>query len=134
MNYPKATMALIAAASCLLVACNQSKSADQVARDTAAAERTAENDAAKAQQRADARIASAQSDVRDEQRDLAHVRAVEGEKVAEAAAAGDYNVARARCESLSGATQKACRDQAEAGYDLAKARARQDKAGTDPRP
>lgn len=117
-----------------LAACDHSKSAAQVARDTAVAEQTAADNAARIQQKADARIASARGDVRDEQRDLSHVDAVEAQRVADAQAAADYQVALAGCEGLNGATQRACKDQASADYDVAKARARPDKAGADPRP
>ncbi len=126
--------ALLVLAAGALAACDHPKSAAQVARDTAAAEQTAANNAAKAQQEADARLASARGDVRDEQRDLAHVEAVETQRVPDAQAAGDYKVALARCEALSGATQQACKDQASADYDVARARAKQDKAGSDPKP
>ena len=129
-----AASALMVLAAGALAACDHSKSAAQVARDTAAAEQTAADNAAKVQQKADARIASAQGDVRDEQRDLAHVDAVEAQRVADAQAAGDYKVALARCEALSGATQQSCKDQASADYDVAKGRAKQDKAGSDPKP
>ncbi len=43
-------------------------------------------------------------------------------------------MALAACESLSGATQKSCRDKAEADYQLAKARAEQLRASTDAKP
>ena len=122
------------ALACVLVACNKAKDASDVAHDTARAEQEAQDNAAKVQQKADARIASARGDVRDEQRDLAHVESVEGQKVADAQAEGDYKVALARCESLSGANQKACKDQASADYDAAKAHAKQERAGADPKP
>jgi hypothetical protein len=127
-------LAVVAAMASVLSACDHAKSASQVARDTAAAEQTAANNAARIQQKADARIASAQGDVRDEQRDLAHVDAVEGQRVADAQAEGDYKVALARCEGLGGATERSCKEQAEADYDVAKARAKQVKASADPKP
>lgn len=126
--------AVIAAMAIALSACDHAKSAAQVAHDTAAAEHTSATNTAKIQQKADARIASAQGDVRDEQRDLAHVDAVEGQKIADTQAEGEYKVALARCEGLSGATQKSCTQQAEADYDVAKARAKQAKVGADPKP
>jgi len=127
-------LALLILADGGLSACDHSRSAAQVARDTAVAEQTAADNAARVQQKADARIASARGDVRDEQRDLAHVDAVEAQRVADTQATGDYKVALARCEALSGATQQVCKDQASADYDVAKARARQDKASSDPKP
>lgn len=126
--------ALMVLAAGALSACDHSRSAAQEARDTAAAEQTAADNAARVQQKADARIASARGEVRDEERDLAHVDAVEAQRVADAQAVGDYKVALARCEALSGATQQSCRDQASADYDVAKASAKQDNAGSDPKP
>ena len=123
-------LALLVLAASGLSACDHAKGAAQVARDTAVAEQTAADNAAKVQQKADARIASARGDVREEQRDLAHVEAVEAQRVADTQAAGDYKVALARCEALSGATQQACKAQANADYDVAKTRAKQDKASS----
>jgi hypothetical protein len=129
-----AAFVLVVTAVSALAACDSSRSPAQVARDTAAAEQAAANNAAKVQQKADARIASAHADVRDEQRDLAHVGAVEGQRVADTQAEGEYKVALARCEGLSGATLQSCKDQADADYDVAKARAKQAKASADPKP
>jgi hypothetical protein len=41
-----------------------------------------------------------------------------------AQADGDHKVAQQKCDAFSGDSQKACRDQAEAKYDLAKANAK----------
>ena len=125
---------LLVAAAGGLAACDHAKNAAQVARDTAVAEQTAADNAARVQQKADARIASARGDVRDEQRDLAHVDAVEAQRIADTEASGDYKVALARCEALSGATQQACKDQASADYDVATARAKQEKVSPGPKP
>ena len=129
-----AAFGMLAVAASALSACDHSKAAAQVTRETAAAQQIAADSAAKVQQKADARIASARADVRDEQRDLAHVGAVEGQKIADTQAEGDYNVALVRCEGLSGATQHSCKDQAKADYDVAKAMAKQAKANSDPKP
>jgi hypothetical protein len=59
---------------------------------------------------------------------------VQSQKVAETEAEGARNVALVACESLSGAAQKSCRDKAEADYHVAKARAEQLRASTDPKP
>jgi hypothetical protein len=72
--------------------------------------------------------------VRDEQRDLAHVTAKENEQVSDAEAKGAYDVAVARCEALSGAAQKSCRDQADADYKVAKAKAHEVRTQSDPKP
>ena len=79
-------------------------------------------------------IASARADVRDEQRDLAHVDAVESQRIADTHAQGEYKVALAQCEALSGATQQSCKDQANADYAVSRATAKQAKASADPKP
>lgn len=131
----KLSVVTVAVASiCVLSACDRAKSTAQVASDTNAAEQKAADDTAKVQQRADARIASAQDDVRNQQQDLAHVDAAQEEKVAETRAEGDYKVALAQCEGLGGAVQKSCKDQASADYDVARAKAKQARTETAPKP
>jgi ABC-type enterochelin transport system substrate-binding protein len=127
-------LVMLLSVACGLTACNHSKSSAEVAKDTSAAQQTAGEKVAAAQQQAAVRIASARGDVREEQRDLNHVDAVESQKVAETAAAGEHKVALVRCEGLSGSPQKSCKDRADADYEAAEARARQDRAATDPKP
>lgn len=127
-----AALAMIVTAVSALAACDNSKSVAQVSRNTGVA---AGDSAAQAQQKADARIASARGDVRDEQqRDLADAAAIEEQRLADAQAEGEYQVALARCEGLSGATQKSCKDQADADFGVAKAAAKQGRASADPKP
>lgn len=130
---PRALMfGLIAA--CVLSACYHSKSADQVAKDTATAESAATETTAKVEQKADEKLNSAQSVVHDEQAAAAHTRAVEGEKVAYAKAAGMHKVSLAQCGRLSGEAQKACKSQADSAFGTATAQAHQDRANADPKP
>jgi hypothetical protein len=129
---PVLTFALLSA--CMLNACDQAKSPDQVAKDTAAAETAAAQDTAKVEEKANDKVAGAQTVVRDEKAAEAHTRAVESEKVNDAEAAGTHKVALADCEKLGGEAQKACRAQADTAYDTAIAQARQAKADTDPKP
>jgi hypothetical protein len=126
------TVALMAL--CVLNACYQSKSPDQVAKDTAAAENTATQATVKAEQTAADKIGSAQQVVTDEAAAAAHTRAIEVEKLADTQATGDHKVALAQCESLNGEPQKACREQADTAFTLAEDRARQVRADTDPKP
>ncbi len=107
--------AAIAAIACVLSACDES--AAPPPRDTAAAEQAATTEAARVQQKADARIAAA----------------IEGQKITDEQAASDYEAALARCEGLSGATQQTCRDQADADYHIARTRAEQERARSDPK-
>ena len=129
-------LVMLLSLACALTACNGSKSAAEVAKDTSAAQQTAGDKVAAAQQQAADRIASARGEVREqrEQRDLSHVDAVESQKVAETAASGERKVAFARCEALSGAPQKSCKDQADADYETAEAQAKKDRAASDPKP
>jgi hypothetical protein len=121
-------------AACVLNACYQAKTPDQVAKDTATAEDTATQNAAKVEQNADEKLHGAQTVVHDEESAAAHTRAIETAKVAEAQAEGTHKVALAQCESLSGEAQKACRSQADTAYQTATAQAQQSRAYSDPKP
>lgn len=116
----------------VLGGCNNAKSPEQVAKDTAAAQRKAAEDTAKAEQKAHERVAKADTEVRNEEGDAAHTRAVQEEKVDEEKAKGDHDVALAQCGRLNGSAQKACKDQADAAYNTAVDRAKQAAADTEP--
>jgi hypothetical protein len=134
---PKRLPALVTfalATLCVLNACYQSKSPDQVAKDTAAAQDTANQTTGKAEERAADKIGSAQRVVTDEEAAAAHTRAIEIEKVSDTLAQGDHKVALAQCESLKGESQKACREQADSAFTVAEDKARQVRANTDPKP
>lgn len=134
MTHRLPLLVLCIATACALGGCDRPKSAAQVETDTTAAQQTATEKKAKVEQEAAEKVASARSEVRDEQRDLGHVNAVQGEKIADTAADGAHKVALARCEAMSGTAQKSCKDQADADYDAAKAKAKQARADTDPKP
>ena len=134
MNQRVTTGLLALSVLLALSGCNRQHSAADVHKDTAAAEQKAAENTGEAEDKAEKRIASARGDVRDEQRDMQHTAAVENEKVADTQAEGAYKVALARCESLSGSTQKSCKDQADADYQAAKADAHQERAKSDPKP
>lgn len=120
--------------TCLLAACNHAKTGAQVAKDTDAAEQRAAQNIAKAEDKASDKVADAGKDVAADQRDLQHVASVQDQKVADTAAEGMHKVALAQCESLNGAAQTSCRDQADADYELAKARAKLARTQSDPKP
>lgn len=134
MKSQSLSLVTLLAVSCALGACNGAKSPAEVAKDTSAAQQTEGEKVAAAQQHETERLASARGEVRDQQRDMNHVEAVESQKVAETAAAGEHKVALARCEALSGSTQRSCRDQADADYAANEAKAKQDRAASDPKP
>jgi hypothetical protein len=126
-------IALAFCAALLVGACNNAKSPSTVAKDVDSASQSAAKDTAKAEERAADKVASSEKDVQNEQRNEQHVAAVQDEKVAKADAEGERNVALAKCEALQGDQQRACKDHANARYDMAVAEATQDRASTDPK-
>lgn len=117
----------------LLGACNQAKNPSDVAKDVNAASQDAAKDTAKAEDKAATKMASAEKDVTSEQRDAQHTDAVQEESVAKTDADGRRKVALAKCEALSGDRQQACKDEATASYDMAIAKAKQERSTTDPK-
>ena len=124
-------LALTLCAAVLIGGCNDAKSPSTVAKDVNSASQKAEDRTAKAEERAEEKVGSAEKDVQKDQRNEQHVAAVQEEDVAKTRAAGERDTALARCESLSGDRQQACKDQANAAYDMAVAQAKQDRASSD---
>ena len=131
---PASILTLSLVAACALNACYHSKVPGRVAKDTAAAQTSADQTTAKVEQHADEKVSSAQAVVHDEQAAEAHTRAIGTEKVADSQAEGIQKIALAQCESMSGEAQKACRNRANTAYDTAEAQARQQRADSDPIP
>jgi hypothetical protein len=98
----------------VLAGCNNAKSPDAAAKDIAAADQSAA-----------AKVADAQ---RDAQKDMS----ADAYNVAVAQADGDHKVAIQKCETLQGHDQQACKDQADADYDAAKANAKAAKVSSQP--
>jgi hypothetical protein len=108
---PKLLVSMVAVFAVAMAAgCNNAKSPDAVANDVAAAQ------AKRASEVADAR--------QDAANDLNNANAKGAYDVAMAQADGDHKVASQRCDAMSGDAQKACKNQADAKYDLAKANAK----------
>jgi len=107
-----------------LSACNSAKSPDAVDSNVASAQAKAASETADARQSAAKDIDSAQSKMNDQSTDLNNANAKGNYEVALAKAEGDHKVWSAKCDAMSGDAQKACKDQADASYDLAKARAK----------
>lgn len=124
------TLALCAAA---FVGCDNAKSPMTVAKDVNAAEQSAAENTKKSEDEAAEKVAAASRDLRNEQREAAHVESSQDEKVSRTNAEGNRKVALAKCEAYSGEQQKACKDQADAAYDIAIAAAKQERAATDPK-
>jgi hypothetical protein len=127
---------VISAVAVLAVAavsgCNNAKSPDAVANDVAAAQAKRAATVADAKQDAAKDENKAEAKVDDKTNDLNNVNAKGAYDVAMAQADGDHKVALQKCEAVSGDTQKACKDQADAKYDLAKANAKAMQAAQKP--
>ena len=104
--------------------CNNAKSPDKVANDVASAQAKRAAEVADAKQDAAKDSNKAEAKVDDKTSDLDHVNAKGSYDVAMAQADGDHKVALQKCDAFSGDSQKACKDQADAKYDLAKANAK----------
>jgi len=127
------SLTLALCAIMLLGGCNNAKSPSTVAKDVNSASQSAEEKTAKVEERAAEKVASADKDVRNDQRNEQHVAAVQGEDVAQTRAKGERDIALAKCEALSGERQQACKDQANARYDMAVAQATQNRVSSDPK-
>ena len=119
---------------CGIASCHRAESPATVDSDRAAAREKAAKSTENAKESAQAKLASARGDEESAEQNATHVSAVQSQKLAETEAEGARNVALAACEGLSGVAQKSCRDKAEANYQVAKARAEQLRASTDPKP
>ena len=89
-----------------LAGCNQRESANETAKDVAAARQDAN-----------------QKEAADVATQGTEDRAAAEYDVAVAQADGQRKVAKEKCEALAGDAQKSCKDQADAGYESAKAQA-----------
>jgi hypothetical protein len=121
----KLFISLVALCAVAMVSgCNNPKSPDAVANDVAAAQAKRATEVADAKQDAAKDTNKAEAKVDDKTVDLNNANAKGAYDVAMAQADGDHQVATQKCEALSGDAQKACKDQADAKYDLAKANAK----------
>jgi hypothetical protein len=108
----------------MVCGCNNAKSPDAVANDVAAAQAKRASEVADAKQDAAKDANKVESKVDDKTNDLNNANAKGAYDVAMAQADGDHKVASQRCDAMSGDAQKACKNQADAKYDLAKANAK----------
>ncbi len=114
-------MFLVAAS---LSACNQAKSPEQVAADTAKAEQKADQEVSRAADSAASNLDKAEGKVDDQVVSFNNDAARDAYKLAVAQADGDRKVALAKCEAQAGDAQKACKDQAEADFKASQANAK----------
>jgi hypothetical protein len=117
----------------ILSGCQRAEDPAKVKHDVAEARDTAIANDEKADQAAQKRIASAESNVESSQRDAEHVSAEQQQKVAMTDAEGVRKVMLTACESLGGDDRKACRDKADADYERAKVAAQQMRTAQDPK-
>jgi hypothetical protein len=117
-------LSAFALGACMLAGCHQAKSPDAVAAEVAKAQDNANSEVAGAEQHADKDVANAAAKVGDKLTDLNNDAAGDAYQIAVARADGDHKVALAQCDAMSGNTQTACRKQADADYDAAKANAK----------
>ena len=108
----------------IMAGCNNAKSPDAVSKDVATAQEKRASEVAGAKQDAAKDESKAAAKVDDKANDLSNTNAQGVYDVAMAQADGDHKVAIQKCDALSGDAQKACKDQADAKYDLAKANAK----------
>jgi hypothetical protein len=109
----KSKIALILSSTFILgtlVACHKAESPKEVQQDVAQARQDAAADVADKQQDVANDVNKSAENIAEDQRD-----------VALAAAEGDHKVAIEKCEALGGDKQKACKDQADAALETAKA-------------
>jgi hypothetical protein len=126
----KTNMTLCAAliAVLMLTGCNQAKSPEKVQSDVAHADASADKDTGKAEDR-QARVDASENNkesVATDRAENAKADAAADTMVTEAQ--GVNKVALAKCEALSGDAQSACKDQANAALEMAKANAKGMKA------
>ena len=101
--------------------CNNAKSPETVANDVTAAQQKAAAEVANSEKAADKDLDKGVDKVGDKLTDLNNSAAKDAYNIALAKADGDRKIAMAKCLSLSGAAQKACKDQADADYNAVKA-------------
>ena len=114
----------IAMSFLLIMGCNQAKSPEAVAKDVAAAEQKASTEVANSEKDASKDLGKAADKVDDNLVALNNKAAKDAYDIAVARADGDRKVALANCSAVAGDAQKACKDQANADYDAAKANAK----------
>jgi hypothetical protein len=108
----------------VLTGCNNAKSPDAVAKDVATAEQKASSELNNSEKDAQKDLDKAAGKVDDKLVAFNNTAAKDAYNMALAKADGDRKIALANCAAASGDAQKACKDQAEADYDAAKAGAK----------
>lgn len=117
-----------------LTACQKHETPAENRADVAAARSEASKDVAEARRDADAKVADASREQSASQASVGHEVAKADENVAIAEAKGAYKVAIEKCDAMTGDARSVCKRQADADLEVAKARAHQGRAASDPKP
>ncbi len=108
----------------LFTGCSSPKSPAEQAKDVAATEQVAAREQKEAENKAVSQVEKAAAKVDDKSAALDNTAAKAAYDVAIAAADGDHKVAMMKCEALTGAAIRTCKDRAESDYAAAKADAK----------
>ena len=117
-----------------LTACQKHETAAETQADVTAARSDASKDVAEARKDADVKVADASRSEAADQAKVGHAVSKADEDVAIAEANGVHKVAIQKCDALAGDARTSCKHQADADLEVAKARAHQGRAATDPKP
>jgi hypothetical protein len=117
-----------------LGACQKKETPAESQADVAAASSEASEDIAEARKDANADVADASRTQATAQTEVSHEVSKADEAVALAEANGVHKVAIEKCEAMTGDARASCKRQADADLEMAKARAHQGRAATDPKP
>lgn len=130
----KTLLITIVSATFGLAACEKHQTPAENQADVAAAQSAASKDVAETRKDADARVAAAAHTEAADQANVGHEVSKADEGIALASANGAYKVALAKCDDLMGDARTGCKQQADADLEVAKGRAHQGRAATDPTP
>jgi hypothetical protein len=112
------------AALALIAGCHQDKAPHATAQDIEAAKQEAQHAVAEARVEASKDIKSAAKVTNPNSRDVLEAKATGSYDVAMVKADGDHNIATEKCLTLQPEMQQACKTQADADYETAKATAK----------
>src|SRR5450631_3090471 len=123
MEFQKISWAGMAALT-VITACHSNKTPQVTAQDVESAKEQAQRavDEARAEARKD--VKSAVKTGGGNPRDIAQAKATAAYDIAMIKAEGDHNVAAEKCQTLQASMMQACKDQADADYETAKATAK----------
>lgn len=129
-----ATLAASFALSLAISGCNRSESPEKTHEDVTKAEIQADKDVAEARQKANDSTIGARSDLDKAQVELKHENSEARRDVTIAEAQANRKIKIEKCEALTGDLRSACKTQADADLESAKAYAKADQRASDPKP